>query len=164
MSLELYSHACTFILPDPHIMYGPGKTKNPSNNLLSASTRGDSIEHRFRSLYDLPTREREVEPHNSRFTTGYLPPTIMFSLRSVLGAPAALRQLLPSVSRRSLPGAISLRPFSHMIQNSLTRLRAASKQNNNAVAATVGASRQIEQVRGMKTRSSVKRLCDGCKV
>ncbi|KAJ5408977.1 hypothetical protein N7509_002860 [Penicillium cosmopolitanum] len=87
----------------------------------------------------------------------------MFSLRSVLGAPGALRQLLPSVTRRSLPGAISLRPFSHMIQNSLTRLRAASKQNDNAVAATVGASRQIEQVRGMKTRSSVKRLCDGCK-
>ncbi|CAI7626844.1 unnamed protein product [Penicillium pancosmium] len=87
----------------------------------------------------------------------------MFSLRSVLGAPGALRQLLPSVTRRSLPGAISLRPFSHMIQNSLTRLRAASKQNDNAVAVAVGASRQIEQVRGMKTRSSVKRLCDGCK-
>ncbi|KAJ5090675.1 hypothetical protein N7532_009359 [Penicillium argentinense] len=86
----------------------------------------------------------------------------MFSLRSVLGAPGALRQLLPSVSRRSLPGAASLRPFSHMIQNSLTRLR-ASAQSKNAVAATIGASRQIEQVRGMKTRSSVKRLCDGCK-
>jgi large subunit ribosomal protein L36 len=89
---------------------------------------------------------------------------IMFSLRSVLGAPSALRQLLPSVSRRSIPGALSLRPFSHMIRNSLTRLRATSSGTGSAAAVTVGATRQIEQVRGMKTRSSVKRLCDGCKV
>jgi len=88
----------------------------------------------------------------------------MFSLRSVLGAPKALRQLLPSVSRRSIPGAASLRPFSHMIRNSLTRLRGSQTQGSNAVAGTVGSARQIEQVRGMKTRSSVKRLCDGCKV
>ncbi|OQD73679.1 hypothetical protein PENDEC_c014G06159 [Penicillium decumbens] len=87
----------------------------------------------------------------------------MFSLRSVLGAPKALRQLLPSVSRRSIPGAASLRPFSHMIRNSLTRLRGSQTQGSNAVAGTVGSARQIEQVRGMKTRSSVKRLCDGCK-
>jgi large subunit ribosomal protein L36 len=89
---------------------------------------------------------------------------IMFSLRTVLGAPSALRQLLPSVSRRSIPGAMSLRPFSHMIRNSLTRLRATSSGTGSAVAVAVGATRQIEQVRGMKTRSSVKRLCDGCKV
>lgn len=88
----------------------------------------------------------------------------MFSLRSVLGAPGALRQLLPSVTRRSFPGALSLRPFSHMVQNGLTRLRASSKQEGSAVVASVAASRQLEQVRGMKTRSSVKRLCDGCKV
>ncbi|KAJ5580662.1 hypothetical protein N7450_006963 [Penicillium hetheringtonii] len=87
----------------------------------------------------------------------------MFSLRSVLGAPGALRQLFPSVTRRSLPGALSLRPFSHMVQNSLTRLRGSSNQDGNAVVASVAASRQLEQVRGMKTRSSVKRLCDGCK-
>jgi large subunit ribosomal protein L36 len=76
----------------------------------------------------------------------------------------ALRQLLPSVSRRSIPGAASLRPFSHMIRNSLTRLRASQTQGSNAVASTIGSARQLEQVRGMKTRSSVKRLCDGCKV
>ncbi|KAJ5675596.1 hypothetical protein N7462_008493 [Penicillium macrosclerotiorum] len=87
----------------------------------------------------------------------------MFSLRTVLGAPAALRQLLPSVSRRSIPGAASLRPFSHMIRNSLTSLRAGQSSASNAISATVGTARQIEQVRGMKTRSSVKRLCDGCK-
>ncbi|KAJ5225357.1 hypothetical protein N7468_006582 [Penicillium chermesinum] len=86
----------------------------------------------------------------------------MFSLRRILSAPSALRQLLPSFSRRSFASTTPIRPFSHMIQNSLTRLRASS-QTHNAVAATVGASRQIEQVRGMKTRSSVKRLCDGCK-
>ncbi|KAJ6015535.1 hypothetical protein N7540_010126 [Penicillium herquei] len=86
----------------------------------------------------------------------------MFSLRSVFRAPGALRQLLPSVSRRSFSRVASLGPLSHMIQNGLVRLRAQS-QTRNAVAAAVGSSRQLEQVRGMKTRSSVKRLCDGCK-
>ncbi|KAF7712329.1 Uncharacterized protein PECH_003570 [Penicillium ucsense] len=87
----------------------------------------------------------------------------MFSLRTVLGAPSALRQLLPAVSRRSIPGSVSLRPFSHMVQNGLTRLRNPSAGAGNAVASLVGASSQVEQIRGMKTRSSVKRLCDGCK-
>ncbi|KAJ5579908.1 uncharacterized protein N7459_005893 [Penicillium hispanicum] len=87
----------------------------------------------------------------------------MFSLRRVLGAPGALRQLLPSMSRRSIPGVVSLRPFSHMIQTSLSKLRASQSQSNTAVSTAVGSARQIEQVRGMKTRSSVKRLCDGCK-
>ncbi|KAJ5949163.1 hypothetical protein N7454_000747 [Penicillium verhagenii] len=86
----------------------------------------------------------------------------MFSLRTVLRAPGALRQILPSVARRSFSGVASVRPLSHMIQNGLTRLRAQS-ENSNAVTAAVGASRQLGQVRGMKTRSSVKRLCDGCK-
>ncbi|KAJ5810285.1 uncharacterized protein N7503_002503 [Penicillium pulvis] len=85
----------------------------------------------------------------------------MFSLRTVLRAPGALRQLLPSVSRRSFSGVASARPLSHMVQNGLTRLRAQS-QTSNAVTAAVGTSRQL-QIRGMKTRSSVKRLCDGCK-
>ncbi|KAJ5156701.1 hypothetical protein N7492_009504 [Penicillium capsulatum] len=87
----------------------------------------------------------------------------MFSLRRALGAPAALRQLLPSISRRALPSAASFRPFSHMIRNSPTRLRAAQTSTTNAAVPAVGTARQIEQVRGMKTRSSVKRLCDGCK-
>ncbi|KAJ5778195.1 hypothetical protein N7520_001441 [Penicillium odoratum] len=86
----------------------------------------------------------------------------MFSLRTVFRAPGALGQLIPSVSRRSFSGIASTRPISHMIQSGLTRLRAQS-QTSNAVSAAVGTSRQIGQVRGMKTRSSVKRLCDGCK-
>ncbi|KAJ5731267.1 uncharacterized protein N7483_005775 [Penicillium malachiteum] len=78
----------------------------------------------------------------------------MFSLQSVLRAPGALRQLLPpSLAGHSLASLLS---------NGLVRLRAQS-QTSNAVAAAVGSSRQLEQVRGMKTRSSVKRLCDGCK-
>ncbi|KAJ5996358.1 hypothetical protein N7499_007326 [Penicillium canescens] len=83
----------------------------------------------------------------------------MFSLRTVIGASSgALRQILPSVSYRTA----SLRPFSHMIRNGLTKLRGQA-QTSNAVAVGVASARQIEQVRGMKTRSSVKRLCDGCK-
>ncbi|GFG00384.1 hypothetical protein IFM61392_01366 [Aspergillus lentulus] len=88
----------------------------------------------------------------------------MLSIRSILGSSTrALRQLLPS------------QPFSHQflsrslsqlsrasVGNSLRSLRSAKHQDNNVgvVGSTV---RQLEQVRGMKTRSSVKRLCDGCK-
>ncbi|KGO75701.1 Ribosomal protein L36 [Penicillium italicum] len=83
----------------------------------------------------------------------------MFSLRSVFGASSgAFRQFLPSVTTRTA----SSRPFSHMIFNSLTRLRGQVKSGNAVAVANVSA-RQVEQVRGMKTRSSVKRLCDGCK-
>ncbi|KAJ5473450.1 hypothetical protein N7475_003016 [Penicillium sp. IBT 31633x] len=83
----------------------------------------------------------------------------MFSLRTIFGASSGtLRQFLPSVT----PRAVSLRPFSHIVRNSLTRLRGQVK-SSNAVAVANGSARQVEQVRGMKTRSSVKRLCDGCK-
>ncbi|KAG0156334.1 hypothetical protein PDIDSM_3511 [Penicillium digitatum] len=83
----------------------------------------------------------------------------MFSLRAVFGASSgALRQFLPSVTTRTA----SFRPFSHLIYNSLTRLR-GQVQSGNVVAVANGSARQVEQLRGMKTRSSVKRLCDGCK-
>ncbi|KAJ5895203.1 hypothetical protein N7495_006894 [Penicillium taxi] len=84
----------------------------------------------------------------------------MFTLRTVLRAPGAIRQF---VAHRSILGAASLRPFSHMIQTSLTKLRVSQSQTNSAVGVSGVSARQIEQIRGMKTRSSVKRLCDGCK-
>ncbi|ODM24240.1 hypothetical protein SI65_02051 [Aspergillus cristatus] len=82
------------------------------------------------------------------------------SLRSLLGASTGtLRQFLPqSLSR---PTFFS-RSFSRLsLANGLRNLRLRSEQKQTQIAG-VGA-RQIEQVRGMKTRSSVKRLCDGCK-
>ncbi|PYH73783.1 50S ribosomal protein L36 [Aspergillus vadensis CBS 113365] len=90
----------------------------------------------------------------------------MLSFRSVFGASTgALRQILPSFSRRS--AALVSRPFSQIARLSLgngLRLLRSGKQTNNAGVASVGSTlRQVEQVRGMKTRSSVKRLCDGCK-
>ncbi|KAJ5096059.1 hypothetical protein NUU61_005415 [Penicillium alfredii] len=89
----------------------------------------------------------------------------MLSLRTVFGASSGtLRQFLPSFSRHSIYRAASLRPFSHMVRNGLTKLRAGQSQSNNAVAVGVASARQIEQVRGMKTRSSVKKLCDDCKI
>ncbi|KAL4869411.1 hypothetical protein BDV12DRAFT_167723 [Aspergillus spectabilis] len=95
----------------------------------------------------------------------------MVSLHSLLGpSTALLRQFLP---RHNINTNLQLlsRPFSQLsrltIGNGLRLLRSGAspaKDGNNAVsvgAAAVG--RQVEQVRGMKTRSSVKRLCDGCK-
>ena len=91
----------------------------------------------------------------------------MLSFRSVFGASTgALLQILPSFSRRS--AALVSRPFSQIARLSLgngLRLLRSGKQTNNVGVASVGSTlRQVEQVRGMKTRSSVKRLCDGCKV
>ncbi|KAL4810989.1 ribosomal protein L36-domain-containing protein [Aspergillus unguis] len=91
----------------------------------------------------------------------------MVSLRSLLGpSTALLRQFLPRHS--SNLRALS-RPFSQLskltITNGLTLLRSAKsvQKGGYGVVSTVSAARQVEQVRGMKTRSAVKRLCDGCK-
>lgn len=92
----------------------------------------------------------------------------MLSFRSVLRpSTGALRQLLPSMIRQPLSNVA--RPFSQLTRlslgNGLRNLRAGKAQTENVSVASVGSTvRQIEQVRGMKTRSSVKRLCDGCKV
>ncbi|KAL4910935.1 hypothetical protein BDW74DRAFT_142108 [Aspergillus multicolor] len=85
----------------------------------------------------------------------------MVSLRSLLGpSTAALRQFLP---RHNSTLRVLSRPFSQLsqltINNGLNFLR--SKSILPGAGAT--AVRQVEQVRGMKTRSSVKRLCEGCK-
>jgi len=88
----------------------------------------------------------------------------MMSLRSLLGASTGtLRQFLPQSLSRS---TFFSRSFSGLsLANGLRNLRLRSEQKQKQIAGigAVGA-RQIEQVRGMKTRSSVKRLCDGCKV
>ncbi|KAF9888763.1 hypothetical protein FE257_008338 [Aspergillus nanangensis] len=91
----------------------------------------------------------------------------MLSFRSVLGSSTrALRQILPSLSRPTTTGLFSLRQYSQLTKASLTNglrsLRSRSTQQSS-VASLGSTVRQIEQVRGMKTRSSVKRLCDGCK-
>ncbi|RAL15935.1 50S ribosomal protein L36 [Aspergillus homomorphus CBS 101889] len=85
----------------------------------------------------------------------------MMSVRSLLGASTgALRQILPSLSRK--PAGLLSRSFSQLAKlpfgNGLRVLRYGQQ---TGIASTT--LRQVEQVRGMKTRSSVKRLCDGCK-
>ncbi|KAF7165485.1 hypothetical protein CNMCM5623_009607 [Aspergillus felis] len=88
----------------------------------------------------------------------------MLSIRSILGSSTrALRQLLPSQPFSHQFLSRSLSQLSRVsVGNSLRSLRSAKQQDSNVgvVGSTV---RQLEQVRGMKTRSSVKRLCDGCK-
>ncbi|KAL2006963.1 hypothetical protein VTN00DRAFT_8401 [Thermoascus crustaceus] len=84
----------------------------------------------------------------------------MFSLRSL-----SLFRALPVFSRgASSQSSLSQRFFSQLARipsgNSLRSLRFTQQSNNGGVATAV---RSLEQVRGMKTRSSVKRLCDGCK-
>ncbi|KAL4979691.1 ribosomal protein L36-domain-containing protein [Aspergillus desertorum] len=85
----------------------------------------------------------------------------MIFLRSLFGpSTAALRQCLP---RRSSNLQAFARPFSRLSQ--LTITNGSSLWRSKPILLSVGASavRQVEQVRGMKTRSSVKRLCEGCK-
>jgi large subunit ribosomal protein L36 len=93
----------------------------------------------------------------------------MVSLRPLLSpSTALLRQFLP---RHNTTLQFLARPFSQLsrltINNGLRLLRsgnAAAATGQTQVGAVSGAVKQLEQVRGMKTRSSVKRLCDGCKV
>ncbi|EAU34457.1 predicted protein [Aspergillus terreus NIH2624] len=93
----------------------------------------------------------------------------MLSLRSVLGSSTRALRHLPSASRpttttTTTSGFFFSRQYSSQLTKSLTnglqRLRGAAQGNVASLGSSV---RQIEQVRGMKTRSSVKRLCDGCK-
>ncbi|BCS24118.1 50S ribosomal protein L36 [Aspergillus puulaauensis] len=90
----------------------------------------------------------------------------MVSLRSLVGpSTALLRQFLP---RHSNLRALA-RPFSQLsqltINNGLRLLRSGngSTKSTEVGVGAVSAVKQLEQVRGMKTRSSVKRLCEGCK-
>ncbi|PYH92977.1 hypothetical protein BO71DRAFT_356345 [Aspergillus ellipticus CBS 707.79] len=90
----------------------------------------------------------------------------MVSFRFALGASTGvLRQFLPSFSRKSA-GLVS-RPFSQVARlswvNGLRLLRSGKRTGNVEIASVGTTLRQVEQIRGMKTRSSVKRLCDGCK-
>ncbi|KAJ0419285.1 ribosomal protein L36-domain-containing protein [Aspergillus carlsbadensis] len=92
----------------------------------------------------------------------------MVSLRPLLSpSTALLRQFLP---RHNTTLQFLARPFSQLsrltINNGLRLLRsgnATTATGQTQVGAVSGAVKQVEQVRGMKTRSSVKRLCDGCK-
>ncbi|KAL3487535.1 hypothetical protein BJX62DRAFT_240917 [Aspergillus germanicus] len=93
----------------------------------------------------------------------------MVSLRPLLSpSTALLRQVLP---RHNTTLQFLARPFSQLsrltINNGLRLLRSANSATatgQTQVGAVSGAVKQLEQVRGMKTRSSVKRLCDGCKL
>ncbi|KAL4787393.1 ribosomal protein L36-domain-containing protein [Aspergillus varians] len=91
----------------------------------------------------------------------------MVSIHSLFGqSTALLRQFLPrhNSNLRSLS-----RPFSQLSQLTVSnglRLLRSRKESTGSAQVSVGAAsavKQLEQVRGMKTRSSVKRLCDGCK-
>lgn len=118
-----------------------------------------------RILQDFDSRPEKT---NTGPANSFLPK--MPSLRSILGASTStLRQ-----SILSRPQPFFARSFSQLSRLSLASglrgLRSRLQQSQNAGNGTVPAGaaaagvRQLEQVRGMKTRSSVKRLCDGCKV
>ncbi|KAL4774326.1 ribosomal protein L36-domain-containing protein [Aspergillus nidulans var. acristatus] len=85
----------------------------------------------------------------------------MISLRSLLGPPtAALRQFLP---RHNSNFRVLARPFSQLSQLTSNNGFMFGRSRSIVPGVGVSAMRQVEQVRGMKTRSSVKRLCEGCK-
>ncbi|KAA8649025.1 50S ribosomal protein L36 [Aspergillus tanneri] len=92
----------------------------------------------------------------------------MSPLRSIIGhSTGTLRRFLPSLSHQSWTSGLLSRSFSQLARlsftNGLRALRSRSAQQSGTVGVIVSTARQVEQVRGMKTRSSVKRLCDGCK-
>ncbi|KAL6237392.1 hypothetical protein BDW75DRAFT_238362 [Aspergillus navahoensis] len=86
----------------------------------------------------------------------------MVSLRSLLGpSTAALRQFLP---RQNSNLRVFARPFSQLSQLTVNNGLRFWRLKSFSPGVGVSVVRQVEQVRGMKTRSSVKRLCEGCKL
>ena len=100
---------------------------------------------------------------------------MLFSLRSGALTGIVRQFLFPRSSLLSSPSTAS-RSVSQWAKissgNSLRNLRLflakgehLQLQDGNAGTGPVKSSvLQLDQIRGMKTRSSVKRLCDGCKV
>ncbi|KAL1961019.1 hypothetical protein VTO42DRAFT_4907 [Malbranchea cinnamomea] len=80
-----------------------------------------------------------------------------------------LRFLLPSSLRRFVVSPSSQRTYQTLFSRSLTSAARATNRvgyNGFSSAWTKPAAEKsapVQQARGMKTRSSVKRLCDGCK-
>ncbi|KAL1965913.1 hypothetical protein VTN77DRAFT_5046 [Rasamsonia byssochlamydoides] len=92
----------------------------------------------------------------------------MLPVRSLLSsASGSLRQFLLSPLRQNAAYIPSLsRSFSRLSTMSVgkTSMWALGSRSSNAAAAAATANTgSLQIVRGMKTRSSVKRLCDGCK-
>ncbi|KAK2792367.1 54S ribosomal protein L36, mitochondrial [Onygenales sp. PD_10] len=94
----------------------------------------------------------------------------MFPLRSLLRSSTSsistslfsLRRLTPLFSRQTYR-SISLWSATRASTSLLARLGNAAASKSIMNAGRENSSTALGQVRGMKTRSSVKRLCDGCK-
>lgn len=158
---------------------GTRRYRNPGKHFLRSAMRNPAVNQScdqfLNTKHSTSTHRGILKNSNLRpetTTTGPANPFLpkMPSLRSILGAStSALRQ-----SILSRPQPFFARSFSQLSRLSLTSglrgLRSRLQQSQNAGNGTVPAGaaaagvRQLEQVRGMKTRSSVKRLCDGCKV
>ncbi|KAI5808568.1 ribosomal protein L36 [Peziza echinospora] len=76
------------------------------------------------------------------------------------GVRTALLFRAPAASSLAL-SRFSARQFFTQTPNILPRLNASARPVLPAAASAI--TRQVGQVRGMKVRSSVKKLCDGCK-
>ncbi|KJF60715.1 ribosomal protein L36 [Coccidioides immitis RS] len=88
-------------------------------------------------------------------------------IRSFFSSASAqsLRQLHSTLSNRTCPSAFS-RSIWHLSTSAARIWSPLSKLASNAERTLrygPGSQNVLGQVRGMKTRSSVKRLCDGCK-
>ncbi|KAL1985201.1 hypothetical protein VTN96DRAFT_8117 [Rasamsonia emersonii] len=93
----------------------------------------------------------------------------MLPIRSLLTSGSIIRQFF-SLSSPFRQNAVVTRSFLRLsgtissvgngANSSSSSLWTRLRSNNGVAVAAAGSSQQI---RGMKTRSSVKRLCDGCK-
>lgn len=155
---------------------GTRRYRNPDQHFLRAASWNPAVNHheQFQQIcYSTSTIPRPNSTPETISTGEVAKPHFpkMPSLRSIWSASTtALRQ---SILSRQQP--FFSRSFSQLSRLSLasglrglrTRLQQSQDAGNGtalAGAAAAAGVRQFEQVRGMKTRSSVKRLCDGCKV
>lgn len=167
MSVVVVEALGQLFMPQTPVFRNLGKTKTPD---FPTNAPPRPVRTTASSIPTPPSklaRSRRILLNQSRDQPVNEKRKSMVSLRSLLGpSTALLRQFLP---RHSSNLRVLARPFSQLhlskltVGNGLRLLRSPVTGGYGAVS-SVFAARQVEQVRGMKTRSAVKRLCDGCKV
>jgi large subunit ribosomal protein L36 len=120
----------------------------PRSLMAGNPTRSYRVTRSIERLNRAPTHRPPSLRPKPPLTATMLPRTLLFPLRRTL-----LSSRIPtsSIARSIHSSTLTQRPA--LRQNSLT----------DVVARLGGLRLQNQQTRGMKVRSSVKKLCDGCK-
>lgn len=125
----------------------------------------------FLSLGFLKQGLLRIDLHHLLLHCAFHNPSAMLSLRSIFTASGRLRSLRRSIISPLYRNAVNnvTRSFSQLKTspwtiNNIMTIRSKGGYETAKASTSASTTYLLSQTRGMKTRSSVKRLCDGCKV